>query len=45
MTHVGAVIVDKLLEENAPHMGFDAAIGKKVNMIETGIIDPTKVAV
>eukprot|EP00829_Urostomides_striatus_P013592 TRINITY_DN3798_c0_g2_i2.p1 TRINITY_DN3798_c0_g2~~TRINITY_DN3798_c0_g2_i2.p1 ORF type:complete len:577 (+),score=183.43 TRINITY_DN3798_c0_g2_i2:47-1777(+) len=39
----GSVIVDKLLEEKDSNIGFDAALGKKVNMIEAGIIDPTKV--
>lgn len=39
----GAVIVDKLLEEGNLQMGFDAGKGVKVNMLEAGIIDPTKV--
>eukprot|EP00831_Metopus_contortus_P004579 TRINITY_DN1169_c0_g4_i5.p1 TRINITY_DN1169_c0_g4~~TRINITY_DN1169_c0_g4_i5.p1 ORF type:complete len:611 (-),score=137.96 TRINITY_DN1169_c0_g4_i5:4-1668(-) len=39
----GAVIVDKLIEEDKVSMGFDASIGKKVDMIENGIVDPTKV--
>lgn len=38
----GAVIVDKLKHEEAG-VGFDAATGEWVNMIETGIVDPTKV--
>lgn len=39
----GAVIVDKQLEENSLNMGFDAATGKRVNFLEEGVIDPTKV--
>ncbi len=39
----GAVIVDKSLSEGKPHIAFDAATGKVVNMLETGVIDPTKV--
>lgn len=31
------------MEEKNPHIAFDAAVGKTVNMIETGVIDPTKV--
>ena len=31
------------MEENNLQTGFDAATGKNVNMIEAGIIDPTKV--
>ena len=39
----GAVIVDKSLSESKPQVAFDAASGKVVNMIQEGIIDPTKV--
>lgn len=39
----GAVVVDKSLSEGKPSVAFDAATGKVVNMIETGVIDPTKV--
>lgn len=39
----GAVIVERLLERNDPNMGYDAYNNKIVNMIEAGIIDPTKV--
>lgn len=35
--------MDKSLSEKNPHIAFDAAIGKVVNMVETGVIDPTKV--
>ncbi|XP_059432255.1 chaperonin CPN60-2, mitochondrial-like [Corylus avellana] len=39
----GAVVVGKLLEQNDPDQGYDAARGEYVNMIESGIIDPVKV--
>ena len=39
----GSIVVDKLLEKNDAHFGFNAANGEYVNMIETGIIDPVKV--
>jgi chaperonin GroEL len=39
----GAVYVDKQLEGNSTSKGFDAATGKTVDFIESGIIDPTKV--
>ena len=38
----GAVIVDKVIKEDA-EIGFDALNEKYVNMIESGIVDPTKV--
>lgn len=38
----GAVIVDKLKQADKG-IGFDAATGKWVNMIDAGIVDPTKV--
>lgn len=38
----GSVIVERLKHE-APGMGFNAATGEWVNMIEAGIVDPTKV--
>ena len=38
----GAVIVDKLKQADCG-VGFDAATGQWVNMIEAGIVDPTKV--
>lgn len=37
------MIVDKSLIEKTPNVAFDAATGKVVNMMETGVIDPTKV--
>jgi len=39
----GSIVVGKLLEKNEPNYGFDAANGKYVDMVATGIIDPTKV--
>ena len=39
----GSVIVGKLLEKNDNSFGFDAQAGKYVDMVKTGIIDPTKV--
>ncbi|GMY06149.1 Chaperonin CPN60-2, mitochondrial [Fagus crenata] len=39
----GAVVVGKLLEQNDPDLGYDAATGEYVNMIEAGIVDPLKV--
>ncbi len=38
----GSVILDKL-EHQEPEIGYNAATGKWENMIESGIIDPTKV--
>ena len=29
--------------ENTPNVAFDAATGKVTNMVESGVIDPTKV--
>uniref|UniRef100_A0A7N0VAZ4 Heat shock protein 60 n=1 Tax=Kalanchoe fedtschenkoi TaxID=63787 RepID=A0A7N0VAZ4_KALFE len=39
----GSVVVGKLLEQNDPDLGYDAAKGAYVNMVEVGIIDPLKV--
>jgi chaperonin GroEL len=39
----GAVVIGKILAYNNEEMGFNAATGKYVNMLEEGIIDPTKV--
>ena len=33
----------KLLEQDNPRFGFNAATGEYVDMIKAGIIDPTKV--
>ena len=39
----GSVIVDKVLTKNEDNFGFDALNNKYCNMVESGIIDPTKV--
>ncbi|KMZ75576.1 Chaperonin-60 kDa protein [Zostera marina] len=39
----GALIVGKLLEQNNPNFGYDAATGEYVDMVKAGIIDPLKV--
>ena len=39
----GSVIVDKVLTKNEENYGFDALNNQYCNMVESGIIDPTKV--
>ncbi|KAJ0111755.1 hypothetical protein Patl1_01647 [Pistacia atlantica] len=39
----GSVVVGKLLEQENPDLGYDAAKGEYVDMIKSGIIDPLKV--
>jgi chaperonin GroEL len=39
----GSIIVDKVRNNSNPNFGFDANIEDYVDMIEAGIIDPTKV--
>lgn len=39
----GAVVIGKLLENTEPQFGYDAQNEEYVNMIDRGIIDPTKV--
>lgn len=39
----GAVIVGKILEQDSETYGMNAATGQYVDMIDAGIIDPTKV--
>lgn len=39
----GSVIVGELLKKDSPNEGFDASTGVYTNMIDAGIIDPTKV--
>jgi chaperonin GroEL len=39
----GSVIIGKLLEKGDANHGYDAQSGNYVDMIKTGIIDPTKV--
>lgn len=38
----GSLVVEKILQ-GSPEMGYDAMQGAYVNMVEKGIIDPTKV--
>jgi chaperonin GroEL len=40
----GSVVVDKVRRETKPTYGFDAQTEEYVDMIEAGIIDPTKVS-
>jgi chaperonin GroEL len=41
----GSVVVETILQQSNKDktLGYDAAAGKYVNMIEAGIVDPTKV--
>ena len=39
----GAIVVGKILEQNNQFFGYDAYESKYCDMIEQGIIDPTKV--
>jgi len=39
----GAVVVQTLLKEERPSWGFNAATGEYVDLVQAGIIDPTKV--
>lgn len=39
----GSLIVEKIMQ-SAPEVGYDAMMGDFVNMVERGIIDPTKVS-
>ena len=42
--HEGAVVVERILAEtNNYQFGFNAQTGQYINMVEAGIIDPTKV--
>ena len=41
--HDGAVVSGKLLDGNDSSMGFNAATEKYENLVEAGVIDPTKV--
>ena len=40
----GSVIVNNILGSKKPNYGFDALKNEYTNMVESGIIDPTKVA-
>jgi chaperonin GroEL len=39
----GSVVVGKLLDQKDTNYGFDAQKGEYVDMVKTGIVDPTKV--
>jgi chaperonin GroEL len=39
----GAVVVEKVRDNNDPHFGFNAATGVYEDLIAAGVIDPTKV--
>lgn len=39
----GVTIVEQLLEKNDRKIGYDALEHRFVNMVEVGIVDPTKV--
>ena len=39
----GSVIIDRIVSENKPNYGFDAAKEVYTDMLEAGIVDPTKV--
>jgi chaperonin GroEL len=41
--HDGAVLVDKVRQENNPSIGFNADEEKIEDLVEAGVIDPTKV--
>jgi len=41
--HEGAVVVQTLQKKADPTLGFNAQTGEYVNMLDAGIIDPTKV--
>ena len=38
----GSLIVDKIMQSSS-ELGYDTKLGDFVNMVEKGIIDPTKV--
>ncbi|MCW3780380.1 chaperonin GroEL [Defluviimonas salinarum] len=39
----GSVVVSKVIENDSPSFGFDAQAEEYVDMLKTGVIDPTKV--
>ena len=41
--HEGAVVVEKVRNNNNPHFGFDAQSETYGDLVEAGVIDPTKV--
>eukprot|EP00826_Nyctotherus_ovalis_P065154 TRINITY_DN9570_c0_g2_i1.p1 TRINITY_DN9570_c0_g2~~TRINITY_DN9570_c0_g2_i1.p1 ORF type:complete len:523 (+),score=159.90 TRINITY_DN9570_c0_g2_i1:170-1738(+) len=40
----GSVVVDRNLSEHKPHIAFDIAKRRTIDMLEAGVIDPTKVS-
>lgn len=40
----GSVVVNKIVATKKPGFGFDALNNKYINLVEAGIVDPTKVA-
>ncbi len=40
----GSVVVENVNRQNTPNYGYDAAKGEYCNLVERGIIDPTKVS-
>lgn len=41
----GAVVVGKILEQNSQTFGYNASTGQYVDMLESNILDPTKVVI
>jgi chaperonin GroEL len=41
--HDGAVVIASILDESSPSMGFNADEEKVEDLVESGVIDPTKV--
>ena len=39
----GELLINELLNQNNEEIGINALTGEKVNMIQKGIVDPTKV--
>jgi chaperonin GroEL len=39
----GAVVVGKIMENKNPHFGYNASTNKYEDLVEAGVIDPTKV--
>jgi chaperonin GroEL len=39
----GAVVVGKIIESTNPHFGYNASTNKYEDLVEAGVIDPTKV--
>ena len=39
----GAVVMNRVLENQDPNFGYDARLDRYVDMVKEGIIDPTKV--